>query len=251
MSGLALDRVSVVRRRHSILRDVTVRLDSGGVVAICGPNGAGKSTLVQAIAGQLPHDGSVRWDGRRLRRDEVAYMPQSIAGRAALSVLEVVLLGRLGTLGWHVADAEIGAAAAALAAVGLADLAARRMDTLSGGQQQLVHLAQRLAGRPRLLLLDEPTSALDARRQLLVLDLLADYARDSDALVVTVMHDLSLSARYARSILLLHEGALIAAGAPDTVLRPETMRAVYGIEAEILRDSAGNPVVAPLRAAGA
>lgn len=244
---LTLDSVRVERGGRTVVDGVTASLGAGQVVALCGSNGAGKSSLLAAIAGALPFEGSIMWRGKRPAIRELAYMPQSKMVQANMTALEVVLLGRIEELRWHLGSGELSAAAAALEAVGLGHLAERRIDTLSGGQQQLVLLAQRLARRPQLLLLDEPTSALDLSRQLLVLDMLTVYARKAGALVLVVLHDLSLAARFASRLLLLHEGALVGAGPPSELLRPEVIRAAYSIEAEILYASSGHRVIAPLR----
>ncbi len=247
---LRLDRLSVRRGGRDILREVSAEFRAGAVTALCGPNGAGKSTLVQAMAGLLPSRGSCRLDGRAAPTSaDLAYLPQSTAVRASLTVFEVVLLGRIERLRWHLSAGDLDAAARTIAAVGLADLAQRVMATLSGGQQQLVLLAQRLVREPHILLLDEPTSALDLRRQLLVLDLISGYARERDAVVVAVLHDLSLAARYASRLLLLHEGRLVADGPPAEVLTAGILRGVYGVEVEILRSSGGDPLVAPMKPA--
>lgn len=246
-SSLRLDHVGVIRGGRHVVEEVSAGLPPGTVTAIVGPNGAGKSSLLGAIAGVLPASGSIAWDdGSPSDRQEIAYMPQSAAIRTTLSVFEVVLLGRLERLGWRVHDAEVTAAAEALGALGLEDVAERQIGTLSGGQQQLVLLAQQLARRPRLLVLDEPTSALDLCRQLLVLDHLAAYAREADAVVLVALHDLALAARYAAQILLLCKGRLLRGGGPIDVLKPETIRAAYGVEAEILTTSQGHLLVAPI-----
>ncbi|KAA9002027.1 ABC transporter ATP-binding protein [Affinibrenneria salicis] len=246
---LNLADVSVSRGRRRVVDNVSVALRGGGVAAICGPNGAGKSSLLAAIAHLHPFSGRISWNNRRLERHHFAYMPQSGAMRAELSVLEVVLLGRIERLKWRLAGGELEAALAALDSVNMAHLANRKINTLSGGQQQLVLLAQRLVKQPRLLLLDEPTSALDIRRQLVVLELLARYARQSGALVVMVLHDLSLAARYASTLLLIDEGRLIRAGEPMAVLQPAALLTAYHIETEVLRTTAGHAIIAPLRPA--
>jgi len=248
MAALELVGVTVARGRRTVVTGVTAVVAAGSITALVGPNGAGKSTLLGAVAGVLPCRGTIAMGGEPLRPHEVAYMPQSMAVRASLTVLEIVLLGRIERLGWRVATEDLSRAGDALRALGLDELAHSRVDALSGGQQQLALLAQRLVRRPRLLLLDEPTSALDLARQLQVLDRLADYARDSGAVVVVALHDLSLAARYAATLLLMKDGTLVASGSAGAVLTPAAIRRAYGVEVEVLKTSLGHPAIAPLRA---
>lgn len=247
---LVVDGLSVTRRSVQILRNISLAIDGGQVVALVGPNGSGKSTLLSAISRQTSHDGTVLWGGLPIAQDKLGYMPQSGEVRAGLSVLEVVLLGRHDRLRWKLQQPDIEAAAAAIAALGLQDLAERRIDALSGGQQQLVLLAQRLVRRPELLTLDEATSALDVRHQIRVLDHLAAYARQTASLVLIALHDLNLAARYASHLLLLNGGRLVAGGPREHVLTPETIRSAYGIDSEVLYAGDGLPVIVPLAAAG-
>lgn len=229
-----------------IVEDISASFPRGQITAICGPNGAGKSTLMGAMAGNLAHDGGCFYKGRTPTAEELSFMPQALGLRAQLSVLEVVLLGRLDRLGWVLHRTDVDAAEAAMISVGIQDLAARRVDTLSGGQQQLVLLAQRLIRKPDILLLDEPTSALDLRRQLVVLEILKTYASIHKAAVVIVMHDLSLAARYGEYLLLLQDGRCAGSGTPAAILDERMIRKVYGVDAEVLYTSEGIPVIAPL-----
>lgn len=241
-----LDNICVKRGGAEVVGNISARLHGGAITAICGPNGAGKSTLMAALANALPSTGMMTWKGSPPDTNDLSFMPQALGLRVQLSVLEVVLLGRLERLRWSLLAADIDAAGEAMQSVGIIDLAHRRVDTLSGGQQQLVLIAQRLIRKPEVLLLDEPTSALDLRRQLLVLDILKTYAEQSGALVAIVMHDLSLAARYAQHLLLMHDGALACSGKPAAILTSDMIRLVYGVEAEILSTRNGTPVIAPL-----
>jgi iron complex transport system ATP-binding protein len=242
---LILDQVGVRRGGTRILRDVSASLAPGQIVGLVGPNGAGKSTLLNAIAGLAPYYGDIAWGGRRVDIREIGFMPQQCQVRAELSVLEVVLLGRHERLGWRVGDAVLQAASEMLENFGIAELAGRAMQTLSGGQQQLVLLAQRLLREPRLLLLDEATSALDIRHQMRVFDLLGEYVARTGALVLIAIHDLNLAARHSDSVLLLNGGRLEGMGLFEAIVTPQALRTVYGIEAEVLSCRNGRPVVVP------
>ena len=149
-------------------------------------------------------------------------------------------------LGWRIADDTVSAASRILTFFGIGDLAARSMQTLSGGQQQLVLLAQRLLREPQLLLLDEATSALDVRHQMHVLKLLRDYVNRTGALVLIAVHDLNLAARHSETVMLLNGGQLVGHGAFDKVITPDILRFVYGIEAEFIPTRSGIPVILPL-----
>jgi iron complex transport system ATP-binding protein len=243
--SLEIRDINVTRGGRKTLADVSLSLAGGGVTAVVGPNGAGKSTFLSALAGLLPHDGAIAWKGVALDRRALAYMPQNTDVRSALTVLEVMLLGRLERLGVRVGNEDIADAMALLARFGLADLASRAMPTLSGGQRQLVMLSQRLMRRPEILIMDEPTSALDIRHQMEALGHIETYARDSGALVLIALHDINLAARFCGQMLLFARGRLIGAGAQEDVLTAATIRGAYGVEAEFVASPAGHRVFIP------
>lgn len=243
---LVLQDIDVRHGGNRVLSGVSASIAAGQIVGLIGPNGAGKSTLLNAIAGQTSSKGKILWSGKPVDVREIGFMPQQCQVRAELSVLEVILLGRHEHLGWRITDDTIAAATRILGYFGIGDLAARSMQTLSGGQQQLVLLAQRLLREPQLLLLDEATSALDVRHQMHVFKLLKDYVARTGALVLIAVHDLNLAARHSDTIMLLHGGRLAGHGAFDTVITPDILRSVYGIEAEFILSSSGMPVILPL-----
>ena len=242
--SLSLDSVGVRYGGHQALADVSFAAEPGQVVAVLGPNGSGKSSLLRAIAGLVATSGTVRCAaGTR-----IAYMPQDTGARAALSALEVVLLGRLRRLGFAVAQADLEAAAAALAEVDAANLAERRVGELSGGQRQLVFLAQVLAAEPGILLLDEPISALDIRPALEVMVLVRARTRARGLATLVVLHDMNAALRVADQVLLLDRGRTVAFGDPAAVVTEATLAATFGVQAAILPGPDGRPVVLPLEA---
>ncbi len=226
------------------LSGVALQLAPGEVVAIAGPNGSGKSSLVRALAGLLPHDGCVARDPGL----HVGYMPQDNAVRASLLVLEVVLLGRLGSLGLRVRGEDIDVAQQAMDEIGIGALAARRIDELSGGQRQMVMLAQVLAARPGILLLDEPVSALDPRHQLEVLGAVRRLTDARGLATLVVLHDLNAAARHCDRLVVLDGGRVAAQGPPECVLQASLLAEVFGIEAQLGTAADGRPFALPLRA---
>lgn len=216
--------------RQIAVNGVSLAAMPGEILGVLGPNGSGKSSLVKAIAGILPHRGAVRFDGAAERPSVIGYMPQDHQSRAALTVLETVLLGRLGRLGLRVSDEDLAAAETVLHEIGIVHLAMRDLGALSGGQRQLVFLAQALASGPRVLLLDEPFSALDIRHQLEVAELLARLTRERSLTTILVLHDIPMAARLADRLALLQNGCLLALGTRADVLVSPAMREAFQVE---------------------
>jgi len=173
-------------------------------------------------------------------------VPQDTQVPFPFSVAELVLMGRtphLGFLGFEDAH-DLEVARAALARMGIEALADRSVPTLSGGERQLAVVARALAQEPRLLLLDEPTAFLDLRHRLEVLTVVRELAA-AGASALVVSHDLAVAARFCDRLVLLGGGRILASGPPREVLAPASLRAAFGIEAEVLTGSDGTPVVVP------
>lgn len=234
------------------LHNASAQVEDGCITALIGPNGSGKSTLLRAVAGLLPTRGAISINGTMVSasdaRAQIAYMPQDVSASSSLTLLEVVLLGRLRSLGLTVPAALIDEAHEELDRFELGPLAARTLDAVSGGQRQLAYLAQALFRRPRVLLLDEPTAALDLRHQLLVLDAVRKMAEVDGIAVVVAIHDLSLAAQFADTFICLHQGKIACIGPATEVLSKTRLRMVYGIEAEVTSGSDGRPRITPLSA---
>jgi iron complex transport system ATP-binding protein len=249
MSDLLIAGVTAGYRTRPVLRGLTCGpVPRGRVTALVGPNAAGKSTLLRVIAGLVPARGSIRFGAHELvgmpareRARHLAFMPQALPQDTGLSVIEA-LIGA-----WRAMPDGMtrGSEAALLNRIGqvldrlgLGDLGMIPLQSLSGGQRQMVALAQAIIRDPPLLLLDEPTSALDLRRQLEVMSLLGELAREGRTVIV-VLHDLSLAARWADCLLVVNHGEAYAFGPSETVLTPAMLDEVYGVEARIEACSRG------------
>ncbi|WP_409316160.1 heme ABC transporter ATP-binding protein [Pseudomonas sp. KCJK9016] len=237
---LCAHNLLVRRGRKTVLADVSLQLESGEVLGVLGPNGAGKSTLLGVLCGELrSSEGNVLLDGESLdhwsgtqRAQRLAVLPQVSTLDFAFRVEEVVGMGRLPYQSGRARDAEI--VADALAAADVGHLSGRSYLALSGGERQRVHLARVLAqlwpGRAgQTLLLDEPTSMLDPLHQHTTLQAVREFA-GRGAAVMVILHDLNLAARYCDRILLLEDGRPVALDTPQQVLRPDSLKAVFGLE---------------------
>lgn len=240
--------VSVAFDTRVVLRNLNFGpLRTGSVTALLGSNAAGKSTLLRRMAGELSGAGQVEVAGNAVEswppyhRNRPAHVPQDISMGSSLRVFEAVLLASKQGSGWSVADDEMDAVTRMLQTLEILALADRELATLSGGQRQLVSIAQALIRDPRILLLDEPTSALDLQNQFEVLDLLRRLARDRSMCVVMAIHDINHALRFADHVVVIHQGGVEAVGPPLDVLTPGLLQKVYGVRARLERCSQGQP----------
>jgi len=253
-AALSFEGIAVRFGEREVLRDVSLEVPEGAVVALAGRNGAGKTTLLRVASRVLrPSAGRVSIRGAPIdgfsRRDlakELAVVPQDTPVSFPFRVVEVVLMGRsphLGVLGFE-SHADIALARDVMARVGIEEFADRSILELSGGERQLVLIARALVQEPRVLLLDEPTAHLDLAHRVAVLDLVRDFARDGRSALV-VSHDLSLSARASDRLALLAEGRVLDCGTPADVLTPENLKTAFGIRADVIQAPDGSPLVVP------
>ncbi len=252
---LALTNLNVALGSRTVLTGISAKFAPGECVAIMGPNGSGKSTLMRAAAGLIPTaSGEIALHGKSLanwrRADlarEIAYLPQGGEVHWPLTVRNIVALGRLP----HVhrfakkTDADEAAIARAMQACDIAHLADRAATSLSGGERARALLARALSSEAKIILADEPFAQLDPSHQLHAMEVLK-AASEAGALVIVVLHDLSIAARHATRVLLLNEGKVSADGEPAATLSSETLRKSFGIDA-FIGDHAGAPVILPLK----
>jgi iron complex transport system ATP-binding protein len=235
-------------------RGVSLSTAGGEILCLLGPNGSGKTTLFRTLLGLLPaQGGTVTLDGRRLAampRAEVArrvaYVPQAHAAHFPYTVREMVLMGRTAHLGPFArpSDADRQRAAAALASLGILELAEADYTRISGGQRQLALVARALAQAAPLLVMDEPTASLDFGNQALVLrHVRALQAQGLGVLLST--HDPDHAFACATAVALLHHGRLQAVGPPEAVLTPDRLAQAYGIPVAVERLPGGRLFCVP------
>lgn len=224
------------------LNGVSFSLNSGEVLAVIGPNGAGKTSLLRALSGIQPAEsGQMLLDGRDVaklspveRARWMAVVPQARQLPALFTGHQTVMLGRTPHINWlgRTLPQDEAAVHQAMQRTGTLELAERRVDELSGGEQQRLLLARALAQGSPLLLLDEPTTHLDLHYQISLMDNIRSLAHDDGLAVLLVTHDLHLVARYSNRVALLVEGELLSQGTPQEVLTPDLLSRAYQIPAE-------------------
>ncbi|UNU44430.1 ABC transporter ATP-binding protein [Sphingopyxis sp. YF1] len=241
MVMLALEHVGVTLGRRAVVANVSAAFAPGTLTGIVGPNGAGKSTLARAMLALVPATGRVTLDGddvaampRAALARRIAYLPQGQTLHWPLTVERLVGLGRLPHLApmSKIGTADADAIARAMVRADVAGLRNRIATELSGGERARVLFARALAVEAPALIADEPLASLDPGHQIDVMELMRAEA-DAGALVIAVLHDLTMAARYCDRLLLIDEGAIVADGAPADVLTPDLLRRVYGIDARV------------------
>jgi iron complex transport system ATP-binding protein len=254
---LTIDQLTLGYGDRTVIENLDLLVPPGQVTAIVGANACGKSTLLRSMSRLLtPRTGHVLLDGTDVHRipakqlaRTLGLLPQSPIAPEGITVADLVGRGRHPHQGmfsrWSAADDV--AVADALDATETAELADRPVDELSGGQRQRVWIAMALAQQTDLLLLDEPTTFLDVSHQIEVLDLLTDLNRARGTTIVMVLHDLNLAARYADHLIALADGTVHASGTPGDVLTEETVRAVFGLDNQVIIDpTSGKPLMLPI-----
>lgn len=261
MSELIGRQLTLAYDGAAIIDDLSLSIPAGKLTALVGPNGCGKSTLLRGISRLLkPRAGSVLLDSHdiwKLPTKELAkrlgILPQGPVAPEGLTVHELVAQGRYPHQSmfqqWSAEDERV--TAEALAITGVGEFADRPVDTLSGGQRQRAWIAMTLAQDSEIILLDEPTTFLDLAYQIEVLDLLHDLNLHRGKTIVMVLHDLNQACRYADHLIALRGGRIVAQGSAEAVVTREMVRAVFGIECQVIPDPvAGTPLIIPIGRAG-
>ena len=237
--------------QNEVLKGINFNIESNEVVAILGVNGAGKSTLIKCINRILKMDsGSVQVCSSELTSLSLlelskcmSYVPQTVRTSFAVDVFDVVLLGRRPHISWRVSPRDQRIVSETLRFLSLEDFAFRRFDQLSGGERQRVIVAKAVAQDAHLLLMDEPTSDLDLKNQITTMKNIAQIISKSHAKSALIaIHDINIAARFADRILLLHDGKIIANGAPHEVLTTENVALVFGVSSHIVPGTSTQPM---------
>ena len=222
------------------VREISLSLDAGDVVAVIGPNGAGKTTLFNLIHGELLADaGDVYFDGRSIvgmathaiaRRGmgRTFQVPATFASMTVRESVALVLAAQARRDGAVMTPMlAVDGCEPFLARLRIADLANAHCAALAYGDAKRVEVALALAGEPRLLLMDEPTAGMSARSQRELMQIVVDLARAGDVALLFTEHDMDIVFGFARRVIVLDNGAVIADGRPEAVRNDPRVRAAY------------------------
>ena len=249
--GLQIRDFNAGYPKRPVIRHLNVpMLPRGKITVLLGPNGSGKSTLLRSLAGLNRAEGQLMLDGHDLmpmpfarRAEQVVYLPQTLPAGVHLHVLESIIVAQRASGGKSKVTDGTDKVMALLRQLGIEHLALSYLDQLSGGQKQLVGLAQSLIRQPSLLLLDEPLSALDLNYQFHVMDLVRKETQKRNIVTVVVVHDINIALRHGDRVLMLKDGHLIADGEPEAVITADSLARVYGVRGRIERCSQGTPQI--------
>lgn len=253
MNIMMLEDVSVTLGGKQILQGVTLSVPEGRITSIIGPNGSGKTTLLKTLCrGIRPQKGHISLMGRNIQAirlkefaREAAFLTQIHDCPGDVTVQELVSFGRFAHRSWWKGSSEEDAQVVdwAVKRTGLGEMKERTMGTLSGGERQRAWIAMALAQKPRVLILDEPTTYLDIAHQQEVLALVGSLNAEEKLTVIMVLHDINQAVRYSDHIVVLEQGRVFACGEACEVVNGETLRQVFGVEAQVIHHTPeGRPV---------
>ncbi|WP_373818988.1 ABC transporter ATP-binding protein [Glaesserella sp.] len=239
-----VEQANFVIPNRTLLYPISLRFEQGKVYGLIGHNGSGKSTLIKLLAKQLPLSaGSIRFDDKSLdswsNRDfakNVAYLPQHLPNTTNLTAKELIAMGRYawnGLFGRQTAE-DKQAIEQAMKLTHTEKFAEQSVDVLSGGERSRIWLAMLLAQQSKFLLLDEPLAALDIAHQVEVMQLVHNLSRALNLGVIIVIHDINLASRYCDHLVALHSGRLLAQGNAHDIVNTPSLKAIYGIELNVI-----------------
>jgi iron complex transport system ATP-binding protein len=240
---LQVQNISVNVGSKSLLKNVSLEVHPGKLVALIGPNGAGKSTLLKSIAGDIPYKGEVALNGQLIKtisaQDKATFqavMTQKSAVNFQFTVEEITLMGRYPHFDHQPTAKDWQVVHRQNELLALSEKENQIHYSLSGGEQQRNHFARILAQLeseylgPKLMLLDEPLNNLDIEYQHKIMEITTEFVAKGNAALV-VMHDINMAAAFADELVLLKNGEILTQGAVDEVLTSQNLRTCYNMNA--------------------
>ncbi|MCQ2084614.1 MAG: ABC transporter ATP-binding protein [archaeon] len=228
-----------------VLRDVNLTIDKPGFYCIVGPNGVGKSTIVKCLNKiNIPQKGEIFVDGVNIKdlhykdlAQKIGYVPVFSNDTFAMSVVDTILVGRFNHTKECSREENLKKVYEAMRLLHVEGLAYKKFNEISAGQHQKVAIARGIVQETPVLILDEPTANLDVKYQVYVMEILRAIAEKRNMIVLTISHDLNITAKYAHQVIMLSKpGVIHAVGTPQEVLTKENITHVYGVNCRIIED---------------
>lgn len=226
-----------------VLENLDFTARPGELTSIIGPNGAGKTTLLKCVADLFKHDGEVRFDGEIVERDDLfkfmSYMEQSTDLDVDLNVFEIILLGMVQSLGFYVSEEDVEEVYKVMELMKISQFAGRKIGELSGGQRQLVFIAQALVKNPSVIILDEPTSALDLYHQYNLIKFMSEITKERGCTTLMTLHHLDVACKYSDNLVIVCDHHIYAEGPPKEVFTEKMLTEVYRVRSTTMVDDEG------------
>ncbi|ETX12417.1 iron ABC transporter [Marinomonas ushuaiensis DSM 15871] len=236
--SLNIKNLSVSFSGNLVLDDLTIpEIKTGEMVSLIGKNGAGKSTLLKQMTKLIRLKPQlITINGKSLALDDIGYLPQDHRISASITVVELLITTmHVGVNSLFTKAHSAQKALTLLEDIGIIRLANKVCTELSGGESQMVGLAQAIVNKPKVLILDEPTSALDMNNQLKLLEYVKTYTRENNAYTLMVVHDLNLAIQYSDQVAALHEGKLFAYGKPQEMINQQLILDLFNVNSQIIQ----------------
>jgi len=239
--GLEVNALNFAYTDKQVLDNISFEVKPGELLGLLGPNGVGKTTLLKCINKiHVPQAGEIIVEGQRIDHlsekslaHHLSYVPQSTHSNFPVTVIDMVMIGRLPFMNFKVARKDKQVVFALLDEMGLVEMAFNPINRLSGGERQRVFIARAIAQEPKVILLDEPTSNLDMKHQLEILKLLKRTIVEKNIAAVMTVHDLNLAGLFCDKVLMLKDQKVHAYGPSCEVLTEENIEIVYGVKTEV------------------
>ena len=235
--ALNINNLSVSFGQQKVLDGLSFpTIEPGEMVSLIGKNGAGKSTVLKQMTKLIKRESNVfSWQGKPLALDDIGYLPQDHRINACITVVELLITTmHVGVSSLFTRANSAEQALALLDSIGILHLANKVCTELSGGESQMVGLAQAVINQPKVLILDEPTAALDMNNQLRLLEYVKSYSRQHAACVLMVVHDLNLAIQYSDKVAALHQGKLFTYGDPQQIIDQQLIHDVFDVNSAII-----------------